>query len=118
MEANARSFYRVVYPDQDRPDFEIPYIGPTPVIDCSERGLMYVPSGWRTPRVGDRVEGTIHLHRGGVEVRGRVVRSSPDRIALLLEEPGIPTGLLIGEQLYLRSRYSGWPGRVASGDRR
>ncbi len=99
-----RALYRIVYPLNERPVFEIGRLT-FEVIDCSERGLRYEVKDRRVPPLGTPLGGQLVFRRGGsVEVTGEVIRTRAGTVALALDAPGIPFSDILGEQRYLRSR--------------
>ncbi len=101
-----RSFYRISYPGPARPtlvidgrDFH--------VVDCSESGLRYeLTARDPLPPTGTAVQGTLRFKRGQeVEVAGTVTRYYGDTVALRLTGDGIPFGIILDEQQYLRRNF-------------
>jgi hypothetical protein len=125
---NVRTSYRVLYPANARP-WLVMNATPAqaaPVVECSEGGLSYeVPLAWPTVELGAPVSGCVEFQRApgergpaddapaaarpSVPVTGEVVRVLGRIVAVRLESPGIPFGVLLREQLALRFRYPGWP---------
>ena len=100
-----RSHYRVQYPLSERPVFE--FEGRRlPVVDCSERGLRFVRPPGLALEAGQVIAGVVRFRRGAeAEVEGRVVRLDARQSAVHLDTAGIPLGIILDEQRYLRSRY-------------
>ena len=123
---NVRTSYRVVYPATARPWLVWDTV-PTqaaPVVECSEGGLSFeVPLTWPTVELGAQVTGCVEFQgasaehaadetpaaRTSITVTGQVVRVLERVVAVRLEAPGIPFGVLLREQLALRFRFPGWP---------
>lgn len=99
-----RALYRIVYPLDERPTFEIGRFV-YEVVDCSERGVRYEIKDRRVPEVGTPLGGTVLFRRGAqVEVTGEVIRTREATVVLILDAPGIPFADILAEQRYLRSR--------------
>ena len=104
---NAREYFRIVYPMNDRPTI---MVGEHcfEVIDLSERGVKFFLNG----SIGDKVfkkdgamQGTIMLHEGApVEVEGRVVRATESEVVVNLRK-GVRFSRIIREQWYLIGKY-------------
>jgi hypothetical protein len=101
-----REHYRVVYPAGAGPTF----VGngmERDVIDLCESGLRYWAAAGETRSVGDEVDGTVRLRRGGeLRVLGTVVRVAGRDVALKLLA-GVPLRVVLDEQRYLRDRQRG-----------
>jgi hypothetical protein len=99
-----RALYRIVYPVDERPIFEIGSFV-YEVIDCSERGVRYEIKDRRVPELGTPLGGTLLFRRGAeVEITGEVIRTREGTVVLILDAPGIPFSDILAEQRYLRSR--------------
>ena len=99
-----RALYRIRYPVNERPMFEIGRFA-YEVIDCSERGLRYEVKDRRVPALGTPLGGQLVFKRGSsVEVTGEVIRTRAGTVALALDAPGILFSDILAEQRYLRSR--------------
>lgn len=110
-----RSYYRISYPGPARPVLDVD--GQSfAVVDCSESGLRYELTGRDAfPPTGSTVRGTIRFKRGReLEIVGSVARHYGDTVALSLQGDGIPFGLILDEQQYLRRNFL----RHLSGDER
>ncbi|MGH7620506.1 MAG: PilZ domain-containing protein [Gemmatimonadaceae bacterium] len=102
--SSRRALYRIVYPMDERPNFEIGRFV-YEVIDCSERGIRYHVKDRRVPAVGTPLGGVLQFRRGGeIEITGEVIRTRAGTVALALDLPGIPFSDILGEQRYLRAR--------------
>ena len=107
---NRRDFYRIQFPVEARPRLLLDAPGTIQlvceVIECSERGLRFqVPTQWLLP-IGATVSGTVSFARGAeVRVAGSVVRTQNDEVALLLNRQGIPLGVVLDEQRFLRAQF-------------
>lgn len=100
----SRALYRIVYPVNERPIFEIGRFA-YEMIDCSERGLRYEVNDGIVPALGTPLGGTLKFRSGsGVEVTGEVIRTLDGTVALALDPPGVPFSVILAEQRYLRSR--------------
>jgi hypothetical protein len=115
--SNGRAYYRVVYPERERPTFIIAgrrLSDAMPVIDCSERGIRYeIPlerlQPDQLPAVDDKIRGRVRFRDGTeIEIEGTVVRVAPPAIALKLQAPGVPLSVIFAEQRYLRTHYPAW----------
>ena len=99
-----RALYRIVYPLDERPRFEIGRFV-YEVIDCSERGIRYDVKDRRVPVLGTPLGGTLQFRRGGeIEITGEMIRTRGGTVALALDAPGIPFSDILAEQRYLRVR--------------
>jgi hypothetical protein len=102
--SSRRALYRIVYPLDERPAFEIGRFV-YEVIDCSERGIRYQVKDRRVPALGTPLGGTLQFRRGGhVEITGEVIRTRGATVALALDAPGISFSDVLAEQRYLRAR--------------
>jgi hypothetical protein len=99
--SNRRNFFRIAYPEHERPRL---VLGSTicEVVDCSEGGLLFRPSPLEDYRVGQEIHGRLRLS-GGREtpIAGEIIRVSDEAVSVKLEV-GIPFGLILKEQLHLR----------------
>jgi hypothetical protein len=108
---NRRGFYRIYFPPEARPRLLLDGPGATravcEVLECSERGLRFVaPTPWTLP-AGTVVSGLLGFARGAdTRVAGTVTRISPDEIALVLNRQGIPLGMILDEQRWLRANFA------------
>ena len=99
-----RALYRVVYPMNERPIFEVGRFG-YEVIDCSELGIRYEVKNRRVPAVGTPIGGVVIFRRGAnVEISGEVIRTRAGTVALALDSPGVPFSDILAEQRYLRAK--------------
>lgn len=129
---NRRTSYRVVYPTSERPRLIVDTLSATvaSVVECSEGGLSFeVPAAWPRMELGAEVCGRLEFHgprcerwsvedapftmRPAVPVTGEVVRVLHRVVAVRLEWPGVPFGVLLREQFALRARYPGWPAHAS-----
>ena len=104
MPDSRRNHYRVTYPFAERP---LLAFGRTSfeVLECSESGLRYDPGERLSPSIGTPVAGRLLFRSGEVlDVIGEVVRLQDGLVALALQPPGIPFGIVIREQRYLRGK--------------
>ena len=101
---NDREVYRAVYPSS-YPVSLIPQVlldgetTATPLLDCSEHGIRYHAASGGAPPLGAPVTGELRC--GGqppLSIKGYVVRAEPGEVALRLDPPGLPFGLLLAEQ--------------------
>lgn len=100
-----RLSFRVEYPPLARPGL-VTDSGSVPVMDCSETGLRFLALPGQLPERGAIIIGKVQFHNGGeVAVEGLVTRVQDGTVALRLEEPGIPFGVILSEQQYLRRRF-------------
>jgi hypothetical protein len=101
-----REHYRIVYPAGAGPTFSGGGLE-RDVIDLCETGLRYWAAAGESRAVGDEVDGTVRLRRGGeLRVLGTVVRVVGRDIALKLLA-GVPLRVVLDEQRYLRDRQRG-----------
>ena len=108
MFQHARAHYRLRFPDPERPVFVAGDRATHDVVDCSESGFRFRPPPHATsfPEVGAPARGEIRFRSGRVaEVAGVVVRVQDREIAVHLNQTGIPFGIVIHEQMFLRQRY-------------
>ena len=101
---NSRQYYRVTYPEKERPwikiDGELLH-----VMDISEKGgkFLNVPGIKVDP--GSMVTGTITFHDGEtVTVVGEVLREFYDQVIICFTK-GVPFSIMVKEQRYLREKY-------------
>jgi hypothetical protein len=99
---NHRLYFRIRYPSEARPRLVLgSHI--CEVLDCSEKGVRFRATELLRAVPGERLEGKLRFPRGEqLVVRGSVVRIEEDRIALELSGRGVPFGVILQEQLYLR----------------
>lgn len=99
---NLRRSFRIRYPVESRPRLVLgSYI--CEVLDCSERGLRFRPSGPLCITPGDALRGRLRFPRGEeIAIAGAAVRSEEGTIAIELSGRGVPFGVILQEQLYLR----------------
>ncbi len=101
---NSRQYYRVTYPEKERPilkigDYELA------VMDISEKGGKFLNDVGIKADPGSRITGTITFHDGEeVTVIGDVLREFYDQVIICFTK-GIPFSTMIKEQRYLRGRY-------------
>lgn len=129
---NRRMSYRVVYPTAERPRLimDIPSATGAPVVECSEGGLSFeAPGAWPRMKPGAELCARLEFHgvhrerwsiedasftvTPNVSVTGEVVRVLHRVVAVRLEWPGVPFGVLLREQFALRARYPGWPAHTS-----
>ena len=104
-EGYQRLSFRVEYPLLARPQL-VTEGGRVPVIDCSESGLRFLALPGQLPEVGATLIGEVQFQNGGsVKVEGIVSRVQDGTVALRLEEPGIPFGVILVEQQFLKRRF-------------
>lgn len=100
-----RLSFRVEYPPIARPDL-VSESGRVLVMDCSETGLRFLALPGQLPEVGATIMGKVQFRNGGeVPVEGVVTRVQDGTVALRLEEPGIPFGVILSEQQFLRRQF-------------
>lgn len=101
METNRRNYYRVSYPESERPRF-VSGTSISEVMQFSERGLRFRTAG-PPPVEGSEISGRFAMHHGyEVRVAGRVVWSDENTVALNLDHVSIPFLAVMREQIYLR----------------
>src|ERR1700748_3007764 len=85
-----RATYRIVYPLDERPYFEVGR-AIHEIVDVSERGLRCEVKTSDQPKEGELVAGRISF-RGSdpVVVTGQVIRARPGLVILAFEPPGVP----------------------------
>jgi len=107
---NRRGYYRIHFPPEARPRLLLDAPGTVhavcEVLECSERGLRFVPPArWLLP-VGAIVSGTLSFARGEeARVGGSVTRVGGDEVALILNRQAIPLGAILAEQVWLRANF-------------
>ncbi len=99
---NKRNFYRVLYPERERPSFvsddKVEYC----VLDISEKGMRLLKNEKAPLEISSTLKGSVVLHSSGsVNVIGKIIRDTEDSLAVLLRV-GIPFSLIINEQQYLQ----------------
>jgi len=99
-----RSFFRLHYPEGDRPALRIAGAD-HPVADLSEEGVRFLaPAGPWTGVTGE-VEGLIRLADGEeLAVRGSVIRAEQGFVVLRLSR-GVPLAVMIREQQRVRREH-------------
>ncbi len=103
MAESRRSHYRVIYPIEQRPTFNVGRFFHE-VVDLSEKGLRYEVKDRRVPIVGSKVSGTLSFKRGSeLAIVGEVIRARGGLVVIALEPP-IAFGEVLAEQQYLRGR--------------
>lgn len=103
-----RAYYRLRYPSAARPEFRTGRDdGALAVVDCSEGGFRFrTPAGARTPALGEPAAGEIRFRSGhSARVAGVVVRVQDEEVAVQLTGQGIPFGIVLQEQLFVRRRF-------------
>jgi hypothetical protein len=101
---NSREFYRVDYPEKERPSLKIGE-DELPVIDISEKGGKFLNNKGVKIDPGATVGGTITFHNGeAIAVEGEVLRAFNDQVVICFTK-GIPFAIIINEQRYLREKY-------------
>ncbi|HEY4130792.1 MAG TPA: PilZ domain-containing protein [Gemmatimonadaceae bacterium] len=103
MTDSRRSHYRVVYPIEERPTFNVGRFFHE-VVDLSEKGLRYEVKDRRVPTVGSKVAGTLAFKRGGdLAITGEVIRSRGGLVVIVLDKP-LEFAEVLAEQKYLRTK--------------
>ncbi len=101
---NSREFYRVEYPEQERPLIKINE-DELEVIDISEKGGKFLNDKGVKLDPGSMVEGTITFHNGeAITVMGKVLRAFSDQVVICFTK-GVPFGAILNEQRYLKENY-------------
>lgn len=101
MEINRRNYYRISYPESERPRFVFG-TSISEVMQFSERGLRFRTAGL-PPAEGCEVVGRFTMCHGcEISVVGRVVWSDENTVALNLDRSPIPFLVVMREQIYLR----------------
>jgi hypothetical protein len=101
MDINRRNYYRVSYPETERPRFVFG-TSISEVMQCSERGLRFRTAG-PVPIEGSEISGRFAMRHGcEVRIAGRVVWSDENTVALNLDNAPIPFLAVMREQIYLR----------------
>jgi len=104
MPESRRNHYRVTYPFAERPSLSIGWTS-FQIVECSESGLRYELAERRSPAMGAQVAGRVEFRSGEtIDIVGEVVRLQDGFVALELRTPGIPFGIVIREQRYLRGK--------------
>ena len=103
MADSRRSHFRVVYPIEERPTFNVGRFFHE-VVDLSEKGLRYEVRDRRVPTVGTKVSGTLAFKRGHeLTINGEVLRARGGLVVIILE-PALDFGEVLAEQQYLRGK--------------
>ena len=101
---NSRQYYRVTYPEKERPWIKIDG-DLLQVMDISEKGGKFLNAVGIKVDPGSRITGTITFHDGEtITVTGDVLREFYDQIIICFTK-GIPFSTMIKEQRYLREKY-------------
>ena len=107
---NRRGYYRIHFPPEACPRLLLDAPGNVhavcEVLECSERGLRFVPPArWLLP-VGAMVSGVLAFARGEeTRIGGSVTRVGADEVALILNRQAIPLGAILAEQRWLRANF-------------
>lgn len=99
---NRRHYFRICYPVAARPRL---VLGSNicEVLDCSEKGVRFQATSLLSAAPGTTFVGKLRFPRGEeLLVRGVVVRVEEERVSLELAGAGVPFGVILQEQLYLR----------------
>lgn len=105
--AQRRQYYRLDYPQAERPTFRAPGFH-CPVADVSERGVgLIIPLEHAAEfEPGSPVVGRIVFPRSeDVDVQGTVVRRIGEHVGVCLETATIPWATILEEQHFLLSKY-------------
>ena len=99
---NQRNFYRVEYPEIERPRFisddKTEYV----VLDISEKGMRLLKKEDSPLEIGSTLQGSVKLHvAGNVNVVGKIIRDTEVSLAVFLHV-GIQFSLIVNEQQYLQ----------------
>ncbi len=101
-----RKHFRIVYPLKARPRLLQDDGREHVVLDCSERGVLYVAGDGALPGPGDAVSGVIRFSRGAqIAASGHVVRVEERTVALHLDLLGIPMAHMMDEQRFIRNQF-------------
>lgn len=101
-----REHFRIVFPLKARPRLLEEDGREHVVLDCSERGVLYVAGAGELPEVGARIAGTVRFSRGAqVGVAGHVVRVHDRTVAVHLDLMGIPMARMMDEQRFIRNQF-------------
>jgi hypothetical protein len=103
---NSREFYRVTYPEKERPSLKIGEDELT-VIDISEKGGKFLNDKDVKIDPDATIDGTITFHNGEtISVEGTVLRAFNDQVVICFTKTqGIPFSVILKEQRYLRENY-------------
>jgi hypothetical protein len=96
-----RAYFRVMYPDEQRPNILIRNIL-FKVIDICEIGVRFSnPEHIRLP--GDIFQAVVTLHdEDPINIVGRIIRIADEEAAMMMTIRGIPYRKIIAEQAFLR----------------
>jgi len=106
VDSDQRDFYRIQYPQADRPRLALGRFV-SEVLNLSETGVRFVPAEGLELVLGAPVAGELRFHDGHkLAVAGRVhsVQAEP-RVAALQFTSGVPAAKILQEQQILRQRY-------------
>lgn len=103
--SNKREYYRIVYPEDEKPTF-IHHSGRYPVVDVSEGGFSFEFSETFLMFEGEPIEGEIEFgkrgKRGKVAIEGEIIRLGIDQVSVqCMPEAGIPLPQIMEEQRHL-----------------
>jgi hypothetical protein len=107
---NRRGYHRIHFPPEARPRLLLDAPGNVhavcEVLECSERGLRFVPpASWLLP-VGASVSGLLRFARGEeTRIAGSVTRIGADELALILNRQAIPLDAILAEQRWLQASF-------------
>lgn len=106
VDSDQRDFYRIQYPQADRPRLRIGALV-SEVLNLSETGVRFAPAEGLELVVGAPVAAELRFHDGqALLVAGRVHSVQPEpRVAALQFTSGVPAAKILQEQQILRQRY-------------
>ncbi len=100
-----RRYFRVPYPDSERPPFHDSSGRRYSVVDVSEKGLKIDAINDPLLPVASRLSGVILFQNGKtVDAEGVALRQDADGLAIALDN-GLDVGQLFREQSYIRKHY-------------
>lgn len=103
--ANQRDFFRLEYPQPDRPTIEIAG-EKIPVLDVSEQGIKVSSSRRFSFKAKMEIRGRItFLDKSGCDVAGTVLRVLEDGNIVIQLTTGVPLGKMMEEQRHLIKKY-------------
>ncbi|WED20649.1 PilZ domain-containing protein [Vibrio sp. JC009] len=106
-----RQFYRLRYPDHDRPIISI-MDEEFYVCEISEQGMRIVFVSDTPVEVGVIISGLVTFYDDkSVEVQGTILRQHESEVAVKLIDDGISFRRMTQEQMHLRQKYPGMYGR-------
>jgi hypothetical protein len=99
---NKRNFFRVEYPEIERPRFITDDKKEYVILDISEKGMRLLKNEDAPLEIGSTLKGSVRLHVTGiVNVVGKIIRDTEDSLSVMLHV-GVQFSIIVNEQQYLQ----------------